>query len=231
MLWFREVMDRTISVIVEWLRVGFVHGVMNTDNMSILGLTIDYGPFSFLDEYDPSFTPNTTDLPGRRYAFGRQYLIGFWNLRCLAGAISPLVKDTDKLAAQLEAYEDVYLKKYNAMMADKLGLDVVREEDISLFTRLEKMLSTVKPDMTIFYQLLMGLPLNLENEAAILDHFNDCFYSELKREEIDSFYSIIRAYQERSKTNTCTREDSLSRMRKSNPRFILRKLIFTSFSA
>ncbi len=102
--WFSEVVERTIHMIVEWLRVGFVHGVMNTDNMSILGLTIDYGPYSFLDDYDPNFTPNTTDLPGRRYAFGKQYLIGFWNLRCLAGAISPLVKDTDKLQKLLVPY-------------------------------------------------------------------------------------------------------------------------------
>src|SRR5690606_16063043 len=82
--WFAEVVERTAMMVVEWLRVGFVHGVMNTDNMSILGLTIDYGPYSFLDDYDPNFTPNTTDLPGRRYAFGNQASIAYWNLGCLA---------------------------------------------------------------------------------------------------------------------------------------------------
>ncbi|MGY0034353.1 protein adenylyltransferase SelO family protein [Pedobacter sp. NJ-S-72] len=91
--WFEEIVEKTAALMVEWIRVGFVHGVMNTDNMSILGLTIDYGPFSFLDQYDPEFTPNTTDLPGRRYAYGRQPSIGYWNLGCLASAIAPLFED------------------------------------------------------------------------------------------------------------------------------------------
>ena len=90
--WFKEVVDRTARLMVEWMRVGFVHGVMNTDNMSILGLTIDYGPYSFVDDYDPNFTPNTTDLPGRRYAFGKQPSIGYWNLGALAGALLPLCR-------------------------------------------------------------------------------------------------------------------------------------------
>lgn len=100
-LWFKEIVERTADLIVEWLRVGFVHGVMNTDNMSILGLTIDYGPFSFLDDYDINFTPNTTDLPGRRYAFGKQASIGYWNLGCLASALAPLFPDTKKLTKPL----------------------------------------------------------------------------------------------------------------------------------
>ena len=80
-------------MIVEWIRVGFTQGVMNTDNMSIIGNTIDYGPFSFLDEYNLNFTSNTTDLPGRRYAFGKQAHIAHWNLMQLANAIFPLIKD------------------------------------------------------------------------------------------------------------------------------------------
>ncbi|WP_255345418.1 protein adenylyltransferase SelO family protein [Pontibacter sp. BAB1700] len=111
--WFKEVVDRTAKLMVEWMRVGFVHGVMNTDNMSILGLTIDYGPYSFVDNYDPNFTPNTTDLPGRRYAFGKQPSIGYWNLGALAGALLPLA-DKDKLVATLDSFKDVYWAEYYA---------------------------------------------------------------------------------------------------------------------
>ena len=153
-IWFREVVERTAAMIVEWLRVGFVHGVMNTDNMSVVGLTIDYGPFSFLDDYDLSFTPNTTDLPGRRYAFGKQASIAQWNLGCLAGAIAPLFTSTDALVAALETYSDIFWKKYYTMMGNKLGLDQLTAEDGLLITQLEKMLSLVKPDMSIFYQRL-----------------------------------------------------------------------------
>ncbi len=120
--WFKEVVERTALLMVEWMRVGFVHGVMNTDNMSILGLTIDYGPFSFIDDYDVNFTPNTTDLPGRRYAFGKQPFIGKWNLACLAGALIPL-SNKDALVAILDTYDNVYWTNYYAMMAKKLGLE------------------------------------------------------------------------------------------------------------
>jgi uncharacterized protein YdiU (UPF0061 family) len=78
--WFTEIAERTAVMIAKWQAVGFTHGVMNTDNMSILGLTIDYGPFGFLDAFDPKYTPNTTDLPGRRYGFANQPDIGLWNV-------------------------------------------------------------------------------------------------------------------------------------------------------
>jgi uncharacterized protein YdiU (UPF0061 family) len=224
-LWFKEVVERTASLMVEWQRVGFVHGVMNTDNMSILALTIDYGPFSFLDDYDPNFTPNTTDLPGRRYAFGKQPSVAYWNLGCLASAIAPLLPDTEPLVAALEAYEGVFSEKYTSMLGDKLGLDQVRAEDTGLLAYFEKTLSTIKPDLTIFYQRLMDLPPDLENEQDVVNHFKDSFYKELEGEESEALYSLMKAYAERIKTNSCTREDSLKRMRENNPRFILRNYL------
>jgi uncharacterized protein YdiU (UPF0061 family) len=223
--WFREVMERTIRMVVEWLRVGFVHGVMNTDNMSILGLTIDYGPFSFLDDYDPNFTPNTTDLPGKRYAFGRQYLIAYWNLRCLGGAISPLVKDPDVLADVLGMYEEIYLQYYYSMMGNKLGLDTVKESDIALITQVEKTLSSIKPDMTIFYQLLMDLPLEWGNEEQIIEHFQVSFYKIPDSSQKQDFSNLIRTYAQRIKLNSCTREESMKKMQENNPRFILRNYL------
>ncbi|WP_345955955.1 protein adenylyltransferase SelO [Mucilaginibacter sp. PAMB04168] len=223
--WFGEVIERTATMIVEWLRVGFVHGVMNTDNMSVLGLTIDYGPFSFLDNYDPNFTPNTTDLPGRRYAFGQQANIAYWNLSCLANALVPMFPDTDQLAEQLKTYEDIYWSKYYAMMASKLGLDSVRKEDVTLFQNIEEMLTSIQPDMTIFYQLLIDLPLDTSDKDTIVNHFRDSFYDALSAAGSEQLYSVITNYIIRRKTNAGSDEDTRLSMMKSNPRFILRNYL------
>jgi uncharacterized protein YdiU (UPF0061 family) len=224
--WFGEVVERTATMIVEWLRVGFVHGVMNTDNMSVLGLTIDYGPYSFLDNYDPDFTPNTTDLPGKRYAFGQQANITYWNLSCLANALSTLIPDTDQLASQLKSYEDLYWRKYYAMMANKLGLDGINnDDDVKLVAEFEKVLTAIQPDMTIFYQLLIDLPTELATEEDVLNYFKDSLYNDPEAADITGLYTLIKSYQARLNANTCTREDSLQRMRKANPRFILRNYL------
>jgi uncharacterized protein YdiU (UPF0061 family) len=223
--WFSEVVERTAKMIVEWMRVGFVHGVMNTDNMSILGLTIDYGPFSFLDNYDSDFTPNTTDLPGRRYAFKNQASIAYWNLGCLANALSSLIPDTSKLVKAVESFEDLYYLNYYGMMGKKLGLDQVAEKDISLITAFETTLSSIQPDMTIFYQLLIDLPLDLMDEHLIVSHFKDSFYQVLRAEEINALIELIKKFQQRITENSITREESLNIMRKSNPRFILRNYL------
>ncbi|GEO08102.1 protein adenylyltransferase SelO [Segetibacter aerophilus] len=224
MTWYKEVVERTAAMIVEWLRVGFVHGVMNTDNMSILGLTIDYGPYSFVDDYDPNFTPNTTDLPGRRYAFGKQAAVAKWNLACLAGAIAPLIEDEEKLREALESYDSFYWNKYFQIMANKMGLDEVRPADTTFIQDFEKMLKTVKPDMTIFFQLLIDLFENPDNDDY-LGHFKESFYKELKQNEMDEFMSTMKTYVERIKTNTITQNEALERMRKNNPRFILRNYL------
>ncbi|MDB5021031.1 MAG: hypothetical protein JWQ28_2158 [Pedobacter sp.] len=223
--WFSEVVERTATMVVEWLRVGFVHGVMNTDNMSVLGLTIDYGPYSFLDNYDPDFTPNTTDLPGKRYAFGRQASIAYWNLSCLANAIAPVIPEVPKLEERLQFFEDTYWAKFYEMMGNKLGLDQVREADVALVAEFEKALTSIQPDMTIFYQLLIELPLDMEGEADVEKHFQDSFYDELQPADRTGLYKLIQQYQARLKTNTCTREESVAKMRKSNPRFILRNYL------
>jgi uncharacterized protein YdiU (UPF0061 family) len=216
---FQVVAERTADMIVEWLRVGFVHGVMNTDNMSILGLTIDYGPYSFMDEYDLRFTPNTTDLPGRRYAFGNQASVAYWNLGRLANAFAFLVPDTDKLVAVLKDYQDLYEKKYYIMMVKKLGFDMLREEDRSLIDSFEEMLQTIKPDMTLFYQLLIELPDTIGTPSDVKNFFQKSFYTEPDEAIL---YTAIAAYSERIKINSNSVEESKSRMRATNPRFIVR---------
>lgn len=223
--WYKEVVDRTARLMVEWSRVGFVHGVMNTDNMSILGVTIDYGPYSFVDDYDSNFTPNTTDLPGRRYAFGKQAAIGKWNLACLAGAIAPVFADTEPLSAALESYDDTYWMNYYSMMSNKLGLNELYEEDVTLIRQLEKSLTAIKPDMTIFFQLLIDLPSALNTEQEAMKHFQESFYQQPGEQEAKDFHQWILDYIERRSKNTISREESMQIMRASNPRFILRNYL------
>lgn len=222
--WFAEVVERTAFLMAEWLRVGFVHGVMNTDNMSILGLTIDYGPYSFVDDYDPLFTPNTTDLPGRRYAFGRQPSVGYWNLGCLAGAIATLLPDTKELESVLKSYEDRFPQKYQAVLGRKLGLDAVRPEDGPLLNRLEKTLTLIKPDLTIFYQQLAQLPGGASDES-VLAHFEPAFYQQPDQAAGSAFLQFIREYEARLATNAGNREASQAQMQAANPRFILRNYL------
>ncbi|QHL85970.1 YdiU family protein [Nibribacter ruber] len=223
--WFKEIMDRTAFMINEWLRVGFVHGVMNTDNMSILGLTIDYGPYSFLDDYDPDFTPNTTDLPGRRYAFGKQANIAYWNLGCLASALATLLPDAKELVTLLETYSQVHYQKYFDMMARKLGLDQVQESDPVFITQFEETLAELQPDMTIFYQLLIDLPLEDGTEEATLAHFQESLYTPPGAREKALLHTILTAYRARLRVNTLPREESQALMRQANPRFILRNYL------
>ncbi|MBF0259404.1 MAG: YdiU family protein [Desulfamplus sp.] len=151
--WFEEVCRRTADMVVHWMRVGFVHGVMNTDNMSILGLTIDYGPYGWLENYDPDWTPNTTDASGRRYRFGNQPSIAHWNLAQLANAIYPVVGDVDALQHALSVYTSRFQEQWNIMVAAKLGFrEFEPETDKELANELFTILSLVETDMTLFFR-------------------------------------------------------------------------------
>ncbi len=223
--WYTEVIERTASLMVEWQRVGFVHGVMNTDNMSILGKTIDYGPYSFLDDYDPNFTPNTTDLPGRRYAFGNQPSVAYWNLGKLASALLPLFEDSKELEAALATFEVVFWNKYYQMMGNKLGLDLVMEEDQELIAGFEKVLSSVKPDMTMFYRLLIDFPIDDPDEEKVLSYFEITFYEAPDDSTKKEFVKLLVQYAKRINANTISREESREKMRRANPYFILRNYL------
>jgi uncharacterized protein YdiU (UPF0061 family) len=222
--WFREVVLRTAALMVEWMRVGFVHGVMNTDNMSILGLTIDYGPYSFVDDFDLNFTPNTTDLPGRRYAFGKQPSIAKWNLGCLAGALVPLFNDEKELISILEEYDEAFWIGYYRMMGNKIGIDDIDENDVQFIRNMEKMLSYTKPDMTMFFQLLIDLPVD-SNDEEIISHFESTFYQTLNEEQKKEFIETLQAYLERVKRNKISSEERMQLMRHTNPRFVLRNYL------
>ncbi len=155
--WLREVVERTAETIAHWMRVGFVHGVLNTDNMSIHGLTIDYGPYGWLEGFDPGWTPNTTDARTRRYRYGQQAQIGAWNSSRLIEAISPLMEDTRKLNGILGSYHESYKRHSSMMWAEKLGLGVFEEEDGELVTELTSILQMTETDMTIFFRMLSSV--------------------------------------------------------------------------
>lgn len=144
---------RTAETVAQWQAVGFCHGVMNTDNMSILGLTIDYGPFQFLDGFDPAHICNHSDTQGR-YAFNQQPNIAYWNLFCLGQALMPLIDD-EKLALEaLESYRSAFPAAYLGRMRAKLGLADARETDADLIDRLLKLLAAERTDWTIFWRRL-----------------------------------------------------------------------------
>jgi uncharacterized protein YdiU (UPF0061 family) len=156
---FYQVCLRTAAMVIDWMRVGFVHGVMNTDNMSILGITIDYGPYGWLEPYDPRWTPNTTDADGRRYAFGAQPRIAQWNLAQLARALRTLINDDAALATGLDMYWREYTAGYRRMMLAKLGLDASnRDDDDGLIAELLEIFALTEIDYTLFFRHLANVP-------------------------------------------------------------------------
>ena len=151
---FQEVTNKTLEMIVHWQRVGFVHGVMNTDNMSILGLTIDYGPYGWLEGFDLGWTPNTTDKKHKRYRYGNQPTIGLWNLYQLANALYPLIDEAAPLEEILERYQRDFKTESLHMMRSKLGLTLAKKNDLLLIESLEKNLQASETDMIIFFRKL-----------------------------------------------------------------------------
>ncbi|HAP94650.1 protein adenylyltransferase SelO [Epilithonimonas hominis] len=218
--WFQAICDRTLKMIIDWYRVGFVHGVMNTDNMSILGLTIDYGPFSMMDGYDLEFTPNTTDLPGKRYAFGKQGQISHWNLATLANAIFPLINDADALEKILDNYGKKFWTDHDKMLANKFGLDEVLPEDERFFTDWQQLMQDLNLDYTLFFQSLEKPVLDIK-----IDDFSNSFYRKLSESELSRLSNFIEKYQKRKHRNKISETESLEIMSKTNPRFILRNYL------
>lgn len=176
---FAEVAERTVSLVLHWMRVGFVHGVLNTDNMSILGLTIDYGPFGWVEPYDPGFTPNTTDAEGRRYRYGNQPRIAHWNLLQLGNALTPLTDDLSPLEAVLERHAKELPGRYLAMMLRKLGLDgEATDDDRLLVAGLFDLFEAAEIDMTIFFRRLAELEQSDAGNAdeARFEKLREAFY-------------------------------------------------------
>jgi len=220
---YNEVVNRSLEMVVHWQRVGFVHGVMNTDNMSILGLTIDYGPYGWLENYDKNWTPNTTDKHGRRYRFGHQPQIVLWNLYQLANAMMLLIEDSKPLEEALARYKLDYAVAYYKMMRSKLGLVVNNEDDRKLIDRLENVLSLVECDMTIFFRKLSDLSLQ-SSPVVALRSLEIAFYdiSKLEGDVKNSWLTWIERYIKRLAQEESTSKDRKQMMDKINPKYVLR---------
>jgi len=216
---FDEVCQLTVKMVVDWMRVGFVHGVMNTDNMSILGLTIDYGPYGWLDDYNPDWTPNTTDAQHARYRFGQQADIALWNCYQLANSLYPLIKGSDSLEASLKEFRVSYQTKWRAMMAAKLGLLAYQEGDDQLFSQLESLLAMVETDMTIFYRCLASAKPSL---ASLQNAF---YQDDLPSDYVDAMQAWLVNYSIRVAKDARPTNVRCNAMNKTNPKFVFRNYL------
>jgi serine/tyrosine/threonine adenylyltransferase len=217
--WFGQVCERTAVMVAHWMRVGFVHGVMNTDNMSILGLTIDYGPYGWVDNFDLDWTPNTTDAGGRRYRFGYQPHIAFWNLGRLASALAVVWPSHDPLHAGLARFESTFEAADRGHNAAKLGLAAFGKDDEALLEELHGLLQASEVDMTIFFRSLARLDLAVPSTET----FADAFYDEGKRAAHEGAWSNwLASYAARVRRDGLDPQARRARMDAANPRYVLR---------
>lgn len=219
---FKDVVNRTLQMVIHWQCVGFVHGVMNTDNMSILGLTIDYGPYGWLEGFDFGWTPNTTDSEHKRYRYGNQPNIALWNLYQLANALYPLIEDVEEMETILHQYETDFEVQSLQMMRSKLGLKLEIESDLQLIQELETMLHLSETDMTIFFRNLSNFKSG--NPLAGLKIISDAFYqpndiSDTIRNQWNIWFD---AYAERLNNESISDDERAKNMNTVNPKYVLR---------
>lgn len=225
--WFSEVSSRTLTMLLGWMRVGFVHGVLSTDNMPILGLTIDYGPYGLLDSFDPHWTPNATDSEMHRYEFGQQPVIVQWNLYQLANALLPIVGNKAALELELAHFATLYDRQRRAMMLEKIGLmpSMPAEDDV-LIGGLMEILVAQETDMTIFFRLLAGFD-HLSPDRSLLECIAEAFYDpaalcDEHRARITEWEAL---YANRLNLQAENWHERKARMNAVNPWFILRNFL------
>ncbi|EDM78136.1 hypothetical protein PPSIR1_34502 [Plesiocystis pacifica SIR-1] len=241
--WFGIVAERTAEMICHWMRVGFVHGVMNTDNMSVLGLTIDYGPYGWLEDYDPNWTPNTTDAHGRRYRFGNQPRIAAWNLTRFGAALLPLVDEAESIQAGLEAYAERLSAGVLSTYADKLGLRSIDADEGSdqpgsgpwlantCMDVLRGANTKVETDMTIFHRQLAEVPMDPEaSDEAVLAPLRPAYYGEYDRRELppklrELTLRWLRGLQARVRSEGLDPNQRRAIMDGANPKYVLRNYL------
>lgn len=200
---------KTAALIAQWQSIGFAHGVMNTDNMSILGETFDYGPYGFLDAFDPEHICNHSDHAGR-YAFNKQPAIAHWNLSVLAQALSPLV-DKDALTEGLQAYSQHFDAEFIALMRAKFGLYEPRDGDSTLIFDLLSMLADNRLDYSHFFRHL----------ADMNDHQQQSTYADLCVDR-ERFRQCLNDLTTRWKEEALPTEQRVSKMQATNPKYVLR---------
>ncbi len=210
----QAVIARTAKLIAQWQSVGFAHGVMNTDNMSILGITLDYGPFGFLDDYDPGFVCNHSDFQGR-YAFGQQPQIAHWNLACLTQALLPLL-EFEEARVCLEQFPKLFAHEFLELMRHKLGLQQTTSNDTRLLDELLDLLAKNRVDYTIFFRQLSFFRTEPSSDSnGLRNHFLD-------REGFDLWSG---RYRDRLILENSSDEERAVAMRQVNPKYILRNYL------
>ena len=216
--WFVEVAERTARLMVDWMRVGFVHGVMNTDNFSILGLTLDYGPFGWLEPFDPDWTPNTSDAQTSRYRYSHQSGVGFWNLQRLAGALAPCL-DHDALHAGLKRYVEVHAQTQREAVAAKLGLVAADADDEALMADLMRLLHSAEADFTLFFRALA----DCGGSDSGFDPLLPAFYSPARLQaERPALEAWLRRYRTRLARDGRSDDERRQDMLAVNPWFVPR---------
>ena len=228
--WFAEVARRTAHLVVEWMRVGFVHGVLNTDNMSILGLTIDFGPYGWLESFDPDWTPNTTDAGQRRYRFSAQPQIVGWNLAQLASALVPLTDGTEGLQAAMAGYGETFDAGFARMMSERLGWGSPRDGDAELINALFALLTMTETDYILFLRNLANVkfdPTGLIADEDLVAPLLDAYYSptELTGDVLVATAEWLRKWAQRAADSGMDAEARVAVMNSRNPRFVLRNWI------
>jgi uncharacterized protein YdiU (UPF0061 family) len=219
---FNEVVQKTLSMIVDWQRVGFVHGVMNTDNMSILGLTIDYGPYGWLEGFEEGWTPNTTDLQQKRYRYGNQPNIGLWNLYQLANALYPLIEEVEPLEDALNQYRTEFPKAMAQMMRGKIGLKTNDHSDKAIIQNLETLLQLTETDMTIFFRKLAAFKKDRPDDG--LELIKEAIYTPAEVTDTikQQWQDWFQHYATRLQMETVSDSERKKAMNAINPKYVLR---------
>lgn len=219
--WFQEVCERTGRLVARWMQVGFVHGVMNTDNMSLLGLTIDYGPYGWVEDFDPGWTPNTTDAAGRRYCFGRQPEIARWNLERLAEALALLHPGGD-LSSSLRHYDEAYHAELAHLFAGKLGWAEWKDGDAELLGELFELMQEGELDMTEFFRQLP----HVDDEEAALAHLAQAAYRPERWQGVAmGLHAWLGRYRQRLAQEGLAAGARRTAMNTFNPRYVLRNYL------
>jgi uncharacterized protein YdiU (UPF0061 family) len=220
---FQKVADTTREMILHWQRIGFVHGVMNTDNMSIHGITIDYGPYGWLENYDPDWTPNTTDSQNRRYRFGNQPQVAQWNLFQLANSLYPLVNEAAPLEKILDSFMTEFENDYKIIFLSKLGIFTSSESDDKIIKGLEEILQLSETDMTIFFRNLSKIKKEDSVEQAF-EKIEYAFYipEEIRENILDAWQKWFTVYLKRLNAEVLSDEERALKMNQINPKYVLR---------
>ena len=221
--WFAQVAERTARMVAHWIRVGFVHGVMNTDNLSILGLTIDYGPYGWVDNFDPEWTPNTTDAQGRRYRFGQQAEVAYWNLTRLCSALQPVFASAEPLDAGLKRYVDTFNECMRNDIAAKLGFTAFAgDEDLELMHAAHELLVAGEVDMTLFFRSLADVDIAKASAEPLVDAFYDPEKRIATAALLDAWLARWAERARRDAQDPATRR---ARMNAVNPRYVFRNYL------